>query len=354
MRSFTSILYLVCASLLSLWCVVCFVPKTPKKFTEVKQPEKVKIIFVGDVMCHAAQLSKAKTKTGYNFNNSFKYVKSIFADADLVVANLETPLSTTPPYSGYPTFKSPAELATALSAAGVDVAVTANNHALDMGTEGLLSTLCILEDCGIKSVGTYSDKNSALTASPLFIECRGVKFALLAYTYGTNGIKEEDGVVVGRLDRDLISADLERCAGADCTIAFLHWGDEYSATANIEQQKLADFLHSRGCSIVVGSHPHTVQQAECSKREVTIYSLGNFVSNQRFRYSDGGIMAEVTIEKNGNDCSFWLNIIPVWVRQQDYAVIPKNVGDTLSMTAEQRAAYNLFMADTEEKFTPQF
>lgn len=325
-------------------------PSVKPQFSEPKQSQKAEIIFIGDVMCHTQQLFNAQTKNGYDFKSSFKYVKPVFQSADLVVANLETPISEKPPYSGYPTFNSPAELAEAMADAGIDVAVTANNHALDMGTEGLKATLVALDKCGMKSAGTYSDSDDYARRTPLCIERNGIKFALLSYTYGTNGIKARDGVVVPLLDTLKMATDLERCSDADCTIAFLHWGDEYAAKANKAQRKIADFLHRKGCQIVVGSHPHTVQQAECKKREVTIYSLGNFVSNQRFRYSDGGIMAQVEVTKDSSGCSFCLNIIPVWVRQSDYAVIPKNIGDTIALNPEERAAYNLFMEDTAKKF----
>lgn len=345
-----AILYLVAASLLSLWCGSVSMPSVKPQFPEPEQSHKAEIVFIGDVMCHTSQRLKAQSVNGYDFKRSFKYVKPIFQGADLVVANLETPISDRPPYSGYPTFNSPSELAEAMADAGVDVAITANNHALDMGTEGLKATLAALDKCGMKSAGTYSGSEDYARRTPLLIERGGIKFALLAYTYGTNGIKPCNGVVVPELDTLKMAADLERCNGADCTIAFLHWGDEYAATANATQRKIADFLHRRGCQIVVGSHPHTVQQAECTKREVTIYSLGNFVSNQRFRYSDGGIMAQVEVTKDSDGCSFCLNIIPVWVRQSDYAVIPKNIGDTIALNPEEGAAYNLFMEDTVKKF----
>lgn len=294
------------------------------------------IIFVGDIMMHAPQLLKAKRGSEYDFKNCFRYVSPIFKGADCVVANLETTLSESEPYTGYPRFCSPAALADALADAGVDVAVTANNHCLDAGAAGVVSTAKILAERGIRSVG-------ATVANPLKINVKGIDFAILAYTYGTNGIPIPEGVSVPLIDTLQIASDLAKCQDADCRIAFMHWGEEYSRRASREQRQIADFLYRAGCQVVIGSHPHTVQPAECSKRRVTVYSLGNFISNQRMRYSDGGIMAHLTVEKGADGCQFWLNIEPVWVDARDYTVIPHSACRDHDFGAE----YDLFMRDCE-------
>lgn len=110
-------------------------PEKPA-FESRPKPERVSIIFAGDVMMHTPQITKAKRDNGYDFNSCFRYVKPLFERADITVANLETTLTDNPPYSGYPSFRSPAQLAQALAAASVDVAVTANNHSLDAGAKG--------------------------------------------------------------------------------------------------------------------------------------------------------------------------------------------------------------------------
>lgn len=347
MRNVGAIVYLLCASLLSLWCVTRFIAPIPPQFAKVDRAQQVELLFIGDVMAHTPQLSVAKRGNAYNFNSCFKYVKPIFESVDCVVANLETTLSHTPPYSGYPCFKSPAELADALAYSGVDIAVTANNHCLDAGKTGVDTTLAILRDRGITPIGTTPE-------SALRFTIKGVNFALLAYTYGTNGIPQPEGVVVHKIDTLQMCRDLAECADADCRIAFLHWGAEYTNRPNREQQAVAEFLHRAGCQVVIGSHPHTIHRAECGKRSVTVYSLGNFISNQRMRYSDGGVMAKVIVEKTDDGCSYWLDIEPVWVRKGDYAVIPQTVADTLVLNAADRAAANLFFEDTRKIFTSQF
>lgn len=347
MRKFGAILYLLCASVLSLWCVAKFITPKPIRFSATEPPKRVELLFVGDVMAHSPQLTAAKRGNDYDFKNSFKYVKPIFEAADCVVANLETTLTTTPPYSGYPCFKSPASLAVALADAGVDIAVTANNHSLDGGKGGVESTLQILRQNGIAAVGTTED-------NVLRFSVKGVTFALMAYTYGTNGIPVPDGVSVHKIDTLQMQKELASCADVDCRIAFLHWGAEYTRRPNRQQRELADFLHRAGCQVVIGSHPHAVQHAECRRNEVTVYSLGNFISNQRMRYSDGGVMAKVMVEKGTSGCQFWLDILPVWVRKSGYVVIPQSVASSVNLAEDEREACNLFFEDTRKIFTSKF
>ena len=66
--------------------------------------------------------------------------------------------------------------------------------------------------------------------------------------------------------------------------------------------------------------------------------------------SDGGIIAQLEIEKSNDGCQFWLDIVPVWVRQRDYSVIPCSIADTLQLTADERAACRLFLTDVSKKF----
>ena len=350
MKKLGVILYIVGASLLSLWCVTMFITPVAPSFPSAKESSKLKIIFAGDVMIHTPQLLKARTNSGYDFNSCFKYVKPYFEAADIAVVNLETTLSDTPPYSGYPLFCSPAEVATALANAGVDVAITANNHALDTGTNGVKSTIDILAQNTILSTGTFKDSIDYKSRNPLIISRNDLKIAILAYTYSTNGIHIPKDIKLNLLDTIQIKSDLSRCKDVDCTIAYLHWGNEYSERISKEQREIAATLHRAGCQVIIGSHPHVVQGAEVSMREVTVYSLGNFISNQRFIGSDGGVMAELDIVKDNHGCQFWVDIIPVWVRKSDYTILPQSAGDTISLTDEDRAAYKLFLKNCSRKF----
>lgn len=309
---------------------------------------RARVVFIGDIMAHAPQLNAARKAEGYDFSAVFKYVKPIFAKADLVVANLETTLAARPSYSGYPLFRSPAELAHAAAEAGVDVMATANNHSLDAGADGVRETLQILDKYGVGHTGTSAVSGAC---EPFFADCAGVRVALLNYTYGTNGIATPSSVAVNRIDTLAMARDIARCADADVRICFLHWGAEYARRPSAEQRLLREFLRRHGVAVVIGSHPHVVQPAECTADAVVVYSLGNFVSNQSERYTDGGVIATVDIvEVEPNKFEYLLDIVPVWVHRPDYAVLPPSVGDTMKMNAEQRDAYDRFMRDTEQIF----
>lgn len=314
--------------------------------------QSVKIAFIGDVMAHTPQISRAHRDNGYDFNDSFKYVAPILERADIVIANLETTLSDSEPYTGYPRFRSPVGIADALKNAGTDAVVLANNHSLDYGTNGVMRTIRHLDERNIAHTGVFADSTDYRANNPLFIERKGMRIALLNYTYGTNGISAGDGIIVNRIDTTAIRDDIRRAARADCIIAFMHWGEEYSRKNSDAQRRLAAFMRANGVPVIIGSHPHVVQPCECSDSSVTFYSLGNFISNQRWRYSDGGIIAEVEIVKHIDDISFSSAGIPVWVRMPDYAAIPRSIGDTLEMDAVQRSAYRRFMADIDEILVP--
>lgn len=337
------------------WCTVavsCGVaPQSSSKAEVVADTicseRRVRLLFVGDVMAHLPQVVKAKRGDGYDFGASMQYVAPLFNQADLVVVNLETTLSDTPPYSGYPLFRTPAQLAEALAESGVDVVMLANNHCFDAGRRGVESTREILSRNGLLYTGVAPDSVRYGQQTPLFVERNGCKIAFLNYTYSTNGNRAEENEVVGMIDTVAITRDLKRASEADLRVVYLHWGDEYSRIPNGAQRRVSAFLRRNGVEVVVGSHPHVVQRAECDSCGVVLYSLGNFVSNQRWRYSDGGIMAEVEVALRDAGRAYSLKIEPVWVRKSDYAVLPKSVADTLSMSAEEVESYNLFMADTE-------
>ena len=313
------------------------------------RPVRVRLLFAGDVMAHTPQLTAARTADGqYDFRPVFSYLKPRFAEADAVIVNLETTLSPEPPFSGYPCFRTPASMADALRDAGVDMAVLANNHCCDAGERGIRRTARELERCGIRHTGVFADSIDFVARNPLLFEQRGIRFALLNYTYSTNGNPVPKGVIVNRIDSALMVRDLERVRrdSVDCTIVCIHWGVEYERRENGSQRHLADLLRRHGADII-GSHPHVVQPFRADSLHAVFYSLGNFVSNQRWRYSDGGLMAEVTATRRPSGrMSYTARPVPVWVLHPGYRIVPPEVGDTLPMAHAVRAQYERFMEDT--------
>lgn len=314
---------------------------------------RARLLFAGDVMAHLPQTSAARRADGtYDFFEQFRYVKSRFDAADLVAVNLETTLSPAPPYTGYPCFKTPSALAHALRRAGVDVAATANNHCCDAGARGIAATLDALDEAGIRHTGTFVDTLRHGGDHPLRIEVNGIRIALFSYTYGTNGLPVPAGTTVNRIDTAAIARDLAAVdrLPTDCVIAVVHWGNEYERRPSRKQRMLAAFLRRHGVSLVIGSHPHVVQPVERDSTGAVFYSLGNFVSNQRRRYCDGGLMAEVEVVKRAADGAvrYAARAVPVWVALPRYRILPPEAADTLPLPASARAACERFLRDTRE------
>ena len=154
------------------------------------QESQLKLVFAGDIMGHDTQIASALAtgEPGYDYKPCFEHLRPYLQEADLVIANLEVTFAGEP-YKGYPAFSSPDELASALKWAGFDILVNANNHGLDRGQKGLVRTIEVLGQEGLVQTGTFADPDSRLSYYPLIVEKKGIRIALLNYTYGTNGIK---------------------------------------------------------------------------------------------------------------------------------------------------------------------
>lgn len=313
----------------------------------VPPPQWMRMWFGGDVMQHLPQVEAARTMSGFDYGPVFAALAPRMRAADLAVVNLETTLTRSSRYTGYPLFRSPVALADALREAGVDVAVMANNHCCDGGAEGIRTTIAELDRCGIRHTGVFADSADWRRNHPLRLTCRGLRLALVNYTYGTNGMPVPAGMIVNRIDTVQMARDLAaaRAEGADFIVACLHWGVEYERQANASQRALSRFLHRHGADLVVGSHPHVVQPWEADSTGVTLYSLGNLVSNQRRRYTDGGLTAEIEAMRHPDGrMSYRLETTPVWVSLPRYRILPPEAADTMRLPE----AYARFRNDLRE------
>jgi poly-gamma-glutamate synthesis protein (capsule biosynthesis protein) len=294
------------------------IEKTPPDTTFVK------LIFAGDVMGHMPQIEAAydSQSKSYKFDTTFYFLKPFLAGADIAIANLETTLSG-PPYSGYPHFSSPDELALDLKKAGFSILVMANNHAADKGSAGIERTLNIIDSTGLLHTGTFRSMQERDSVYPLMVERKGMRIAFLNYSYGTNGEAVPFPYIINIIDTSIIRADIEKARNkrADFIITILHWGNEYERFASAEQKSLARWIIAHGCDMIIGSHPHVVQPVEIitkdssdiSKPKLVLYSLGNLVSNQRDRYKNGGIIFGVKLMKLGTSWLHQYSYLPVWV-----------------------------------------
>ena len=296
---------------------------------------EIKITAVGDVMFHMPQVNSAKTEHGYNFYPCFSNIKHINERADLSLANLETVTAGEDlGYQGFPRFNSPDSVVTALEATGFDVLSTANNHALDQGKQGIINTIDNINNHGIDNIGTYKDEKIYLVK-----DINGIKVGLLAYTYGLNGMDgllsvEDRQKMVNIIDEDLIKKDITTIKDmSDIVLVYTHWGVEYQTNPSEEQVELGDKMLQWGADAILGSHPHVIQPAQLRDDGYIIYSMGNFMSNQRWDYigtpyTEDGVIVELNIIKEGDTTKInSVNYIPTWVYRYydngwNYTVLP--------------------------------
>ncbi len=273
---------------------------------------EAEIVFAGDAMQHQAQIDAAKQLDGtYNYNECFKDIIPYISNADFAVVNLETPLGGTP-YTGYPCFSAPDSYLTALTDAGFDLMLAANNHTLDRRDKGLLRTINQFEEQEIPYIGIYRNINHRNNHLPFIREVNGFKIAFLNYTYGTNGITIQGDVIVDYIDRELIKKDISnaRSAGAEIIATCLHWGNEYQLLPHQSQKALADYLCDLGVDLIIGGHPHVIQPMEMrynikhNKNILLVYSLGNFISNMKTRDTRGGATVKVKIKRNSHGIAY--------------------------------------------------
>ncbi|MDQ1296556.1 MAG: hypothetical protein QG611_534 [Bacteroidota bacterium] len=300
--------------------------------------QKVSFLFIGDIMGHDEQIWSAENRetNTYNYDDVFTYIKPLISEADIAIANFEVTLAGIP-YKGYPQFSSPVALANSCRNAGIDYLVTANNHAADRGKNGITGTINRLDSLAIPHTGTFINQASKDSLQPLIIRKNGISAALLNYTYGTNGIKVPEPVIVNILDKDIITGDIEKARkmDPDIIILFLHWGTEYDTIPSKSQEELADYFFSKGVGLIIGSHPHVIQKMVWYKEDpvlsgkAVVYSLGNFISNQRKPGTDGGTMVRVELTKSENkvsvsDAGFYLTWVytPIVKYRKKFYILP--------------------------------
>lgn len=296
---------------------------------------EAKLVAVGDIMMHLPQTQSGYDATAktYNFDTFFTEITP-YLEGDWVIGNLEVPLAGNLSYSGYPQFNAPPELADSLKLAGFNILSTTNNHSLDRREKGVLATLDNLRSRGIVPVGTAATPEEAEVIT--LVTHQDVSMAILAYTYGTNGIPMPEGkpYLVSLIDEPRMKADIKKAheLGAELITVVLHFGNEYQLQPSEEQRLLVDMLFRAGADIILGSHPHVIQPYEIvnvttdegiQKKGVVIYSMGNFISNQdRFlnknKPTDVGVIFEVGIRKHYPDLTVELTevkAIPTYVHK---------------------------------------
>lgn len=335
--------------------------------------QRFKLLFVGDIMQHKPQIKSAEIipNQAYDYESCFKYVSPIIEQADLAIGNLEVTLPGKPPYQGYPQFRSPDDLAKGLRFAGFDMMVTSNNHSNDAGKIGVINTISTLKNYGFYQTGTFKNAAERDLFYPLIIYKNDFKLGFLNYTYGTNGLRTKPPTIVNYIDTTLMRKDLELATllNPDFIIVIMHWGDEYKLNENRQQQKLTKWLFENGADLVIGAHPHVVQPikemptTDPSDKNIVVYSMGNFISNQTKLNTDGGIMVEIDLEKNPKTKKTVVSnyqYIPVWryiqkgrKGKRNYFAVPVSAFENgkeavLKMTEADKLAMKRFARKTRK------
>ena len=345
--------------------------------TPTPSPTVATLAVCGDIMSHMPVTNDAwdEGQGGYDYSPIFAQAAPYLQAADYAVANLETTLSETGPYSGYPAFKSPAALAGDLAEAGFDLLLTANNHCLDRGWDGLVSTLDALDGAGLAHVGTYRSAEEQTAGTIHVADVGGISVAFLGYTYGTNGIPlpegREDAVnlfntdyttTLPTPDTPQLEADLAaaRALDTDLIAVMIHWGVEYQTTQNSYQEELADLLIANGADLVLGGHSHVPQPIEqrtvagwdgTERTGFVCYSLGNFISSQVDPLTDttAVLTLELTLDHETGEAGVtgWSYAPMLMVRRDgtervftltDASSLPVGASDDLTRALEEAAA----------------
>jgi len=280
----------------------------PSKFTynngiyvdpNAKKTNKAVLMLTGDLMCVYAMQKSAMKGDTFDFNAGFNYVKPILERSDLAVGNLETVLSHTAPYKHEQTriegpggmqqnCNAPSTFLDAVRYAGFNAVVTANNHNLDAGLQGITETLDNLSRYHLPNTGMFTNSNSRRF---LLFDINGIQIAILSYATAFNTFdklydKQELDTYVNKYEQKKANSDIAAAkrAGAEFVIVFIHWGKQNSTAVTNNQYTYGQELADAGADYIVGGHPHVLNyydilQAADGRSVPVIYSIGNFFTD---------------------------------------------------------------------------
>ncbi|MCW3820331.1 CapA family protein [Micromonospora sp. DR5-3] len=314
------------------------------------------VVAAGDLLVHpplteqAATDAQAAGRTGHDFSRVLNAIRSRVSAADLAICHMETPLADPQgPFTGWPAFSVPPELADAAAWAGFDTCSTASNHSLDTGMEGITRTLDNLDRVGLRHAGTARSADEAARTN--LLDVAGVKVAQLSYALSFNDIPLPEGKpwAANLIDRDAIlaAAHRARAAGAEIVILSMHWGTEYQNAPNDDQLDLAQqLLASPDIDLIIGHHVHVVQPFEKIGRKWVAYGMGNLTA----RFDDGSpentqdaVVPEFTFTRTAS--GRWevtsVSVLPTWMEYRPAARVVDlvNAAKDPAVPAAQRAHY---------------
>lgn len=304
---------------------------------------------VGDVILHQSVIDGGLVASGdnpvYDYKPAFQSIRPIIAQADLAMANYEGTLAG-PPYRGYPFFCAPDAIADALYDTGFRVIWTANNHTLDRGLDGVVRTATVFLDRGFHVIGTRPDETGR---SDRVVSVKGYQIGLMAYTFETIGTETQkalNGIPMPAAADPLIDSfnpnrgdaferDLEallgraavlRQEGAELICLALHWGNEYQTKSSSFQRKMAQRLADAGIELIIGHHPHVLQEIEVltssdgERQTLVFYSISNILHNMDYDthntkgFAQDAVIVRITISRrDGQAAVTGADYIPTFV-----------------------------------------
>lgn len=273
----------------------------PKK--EETKETSATMITAGDNLIHSSLYKDANKNAGYNgydFKPMYELIKPIVSKYDLAYYNQESILGGTElGLNDYPTFNSPQEAGDAMIDAGFNIVSLATNHTMDSGEKAVLSSRKYWDSkTDVLAVGSYASNEDRDKIR--IKEKNGIKYTMLNYTYGTNGIAVPSGkeylvnVWPTNLDlndperddeyqeyKETVKADIDKVKDkVDVLMVAMHWGIEYTHEPTEYEKDMAKYLASLGVNVIIGTHPHVIQPVTWIDNTLVIYSLGNFISAQ--------------------------------------------------------------------------
>lgn len=289
---------------LIIFSSACPQSSTPANQTTNKEPEKItenKVTFlaVGDILISRG-VARAIDRTG-NPLTPFEKMKDVFLSTDFNFGNLECPISGRENVVGKGlVFNMRTKDLEGLKKYNFKVLTLANNHAMDMGINGLRNTHKVLDENGFVRVGTGENLDEAWT--PKIHEVKGVKIGFVAVSYvsindGSGAARNDYVARMEDKDRIKKAIDQLKSQGVDFIVAAMHAGVEYQRRPHQPQIDFAKTAIDYGADMVIGGHPHWVQIFEQYKGKYIFYSLGNFIFDQTWsRDTQEGLALKITLD----------------------------------------------------------
>lgn len=310
---------------------------TPEATPEpTPEPPKTAVLMAaGDCVLHKAFQYSAyiPEEDRYDFYNIFSSLEEYLAESDVSIISFESAATNKRnDYTGYPLFNCPPEIFDTFKFVGFDIVNNSNNHQLDRKLAGMFETRDNIRSRGLDVLGVYDGEEQRY----LIKEVNGIKIGIMAYTYSCNmnelALTEEECYRhLALIDEERIKEELtDMEEKVDVSVVCMHWGVEYQQQPTQEQMKLARDMVSWGADVILGSHPHVVEPSEMiehnGEQKYVIYSMGNFVSNQRRGASgyplthkeraEDSMLVKVEFEKNpetGKTIIKEVTHIPTWL-----------------------------------------